>query len=193
MSNFNIKIPLQILQYTHLSPLSIIIYGELLGLQEKYGNCHISDETLAKRLNKSVSSIQRGMHMLKNERLITSKQNKNHKGRTIKVKKLKDENFLLIPEKVERNNDLTDLAKLVYGELCAQYKVWKKIADDSYKEGEVEDVADEKGTMTKAELANRMHLSTRTIRRRIAELEKKKLIEIRQNLGFGFFYDVFYY
>ena len=75
MTNPNLKIPLALIQKYKLSKLTLLVYGELNGLYSKYHKCDITDNELAKRLNRSIASIQRSMHDLKRSKLISSKQN----------------------------------------------------------------------------------------------------------------------
>ena len=62
----NLKIPLILIQKYKLSPLAILLYGELNGLYSKYHMCNITDNELSQRLNRSVSRIQHGLSELKN-------------------------------------------------------------------------------------------------------------------------------
>lgn len=115
MEQANLKIPLTLIQDYKLSPLACLLYGELSGLYFKHHKCDISDQTLSKRLNRSIPRIQSGLKELKDSGLITSKQKPNYRGRNITVAKTLTKPFLLIPVSVVRRCDISQSALLVYG------------------------------------------------------------------------------
>ena len=120
MKNPNLKIPLVLIN-NGLPILVILVYSELNGLYSKNNQCYITDKELSRRLNRSISSIQRAMHELRNYDLIQTKQKPNYKGRFITVTPVDMNKFLLIPVKVIRNKDLSLGALLVYGSLYSRH------------------------------------------------------------------------
>ena len=113
----NLKIPQVLINVYHLRPLAILVYSEVNGIYSKYHKCYITDKELTRRLNRSVSSIQRAIAKLKELGLIQTKQKPNYKGRYITLTSVSMDKYLLIPVKIVRNKDLSLGALMVYGSL----------------------------------------------------------------------------
>ena len=172
MKNPNLKIPLVLINNS-LPILVILVYSELNGLYSKNNQCYITDKELSRRLNRSISSIQRAMHELRNYDLIQTKQKPNYKGRFITVTPVDMNKFLLIPVKVIRNKDLSLGALLVYGSLYSRYKKKVKEYADKHKEDAPLIIS-----VTKSELANELNKSVRAVQYQLRELENKHYIQI---------------
>ena len=172
MKNPNLKIPLVLINNS-LPILVILVYSELNGLYSKNNQCYITDKELSRRLNRSISSIQRAMHELRNYDLIQTKQKPNYKGRFITVTPVDMNKFLLIPVKVIRNKDLSLGALLVYGSLYSRYKKKVKEYADKHKEDASLIIS-----VTKSELANELNKSVRAVQYQLRELENKHYIQI---------------
>ena len=153
--------------------LVILVYSELNGLYSKNNQCYITDKELSRRLNRSISSIQRAMHELRNYDLIQTKQKPNYKGRFITVTPVDMNKFLLIPVKVIRNKDLSLGALLVYGSLYSRHYKQIKINADKHKEDAPLIIS-----VTKSELANELNKSVRAVQYQLRELENKHYIQI---------------
>ena len=153
--------------------LVILVYSELNGLYSKNNQCYITDKELSRRLNRSISSIQRAMHELRNYDLIQTKQKPNYKGRFITVTPVDMNKFLLIPVKVIRNKDLSLGALLVYGSLYSRHHKQIKINADKHKEDAPLIIS-----VTKSELANELNKSVRAVQYQLRELENKHYIQI---------------
>lgn len=177
MKNPNLKIPLVLIN-NGLPILVILVYSELNGLYSKNNQCYITDKELARRLNRSISSIQKAMHELRKYNLIQTKQKPNYKGRFITVTPVDMKKFLLIPVKVIRNKDLSLGALLVYGSLYSRHHKQIKInADKKLKDASLII------SVTKSELANELNKTPNTIYRQLDELEAKKYINLTSNTG----------
>ncbi len=172
MKNPNLKIPLVLINNS-LPILVILVYSELNGLYSKNNQCYITDKELSRRLNRSISSIQRAMHELRNYDLIQTKQKPNYKGRFITVTPVDMNKFLLIPVKVIRNKDLSLGALLVYGSLYSRHHKQIKINADKHKEDAPLIIS-----VTKSELANELNKSVRAVQYQLRELENKHYIQI---------------
>ena len=172
MKNPNLKIPLVLIN-NGLPILVILVYSELNGLYSKNNQCYITDKELSRRLNRSISSIQRAMHELRNYDLIQTKQKPNYKGRFITVTPVDMNKFLLIPVKVIRRKDLSLGALLVYGSLYSRYKKKVKEYADKHKEDASLIIS-----VTKSELANELNKSVRAVQYQLRELENKHYIQI---------------
>ena len=153
--------------------LVILVYSELNGLYSKNNQCYITDKELSRRLNRSISSIQRAMHELRNYDLIQTRQKPNYKGRFITVTPVDMNKFLLIPVKVIRNKDLSLGALLVYGSLYSRHHKQIKINADKHKEDAPLIIS-----VTKSELANELNKSVRAVQYQLRELENKHYIQI---------------
>ena len=160
--------------------LVILVYSELNGLYSKNNQCYITDKELSRRLNRSISSIQRAMHELRNYDLIQTKQKPNYKGRFITVTPVDMNKFLLIPVKVIRNKDLSLSALLVYGSLYSRYKKKVKEYADKHKEDAPLIIS-----VTNQEIANELGKTARFIRKKIKELAQKNYIAIKSIKGVG--------
>lgn len=179
MKNPNLKIPLVLINNS-LPILVILVYSELNGLYSKNNQCYITDKELSRRLNRSISSIQRAMHELRNYDLIQTKQKPNYKGRFITVTPVDMNKFLLIPVKVIRNKDLSLSALLVYGSLYSRYKKKVKEYADKHKEDAPLIIS-----VTNQEIANELGKTARFIRKKIKELAQKNYIAIKSIKGVG--------
>ena len=179
MKNPNLKIPLVLINNS-LPILVILVYSELNGLYSKNNQCYITDKELSRRLNRSISSIQRAMHELRNYDLIQTKQKPNYKGRFITVTPVDMNKFLLIPVKVIRNKDLSLGALLVYGSLYSRYKKKVKEYADKHKEDAPLIIS-----VTNQEIANELGKTARFIRKKIKELAQKNYIAINSIKGVG--------
>lgn len=179
MKNPNLKIPLVLINNS-LPILVILVYSELNGLYSKNNQCYITDKELSRRLNRSISSIQRAMHELRNYDLIQTKQKPNYKGRFITVTPVDMNKFLLIPVKVIRNKDLSLSALLVYGSLYSRYKKKVKEYADKHKEDAPLIIS-----VTNQEIANELGKTARFIRKKIKELAQKNYIAINSIKGVG--------
>ena len=160
--------------------LVILVYSELNGLYSQNNQCYITDKELSRRLNRSISSIQRAMHELRNYDLIQTKQKPNYKGRFITVTPVDMNKFLLIPVKVIRNKDLSLGALLVYGSLYSRYKKKVKEYADKHKEDAPLIIS-----VTNQEIANELGKTARFIRKKIKELAQKNYIAINSIKGVG--------
>lgn len=179
MKNPNLKIPLVLINNS-LPILVILVYSELNGLYSKNNQCYITDKELSRRLNRSISSIQRAMNELRNYDLIQTKQKPNYKGRFITVTPVDMNKFLLIPVKVIRNKDLSLGALLVYGSLYSRYKKKVKEYADKHKEDAPLIIS-----VTNQEIANELGKTARFIRKKIKELAQKNYIAINSIKGVG--------
>lgn len=179
MKNPNLKIPLVLINNS-LPILVILVYSELNGLYSKNNQCYITDKELSRRLNRSISSIQRAMNELRNYDLIQTKQKPNYKGRFITVTPVDMNKFLLIPVKVIRNKDLSLSALLVYGSLYSRYKKKVKEYADKHKEDAPLIIS-----VTNQEIANELGKTARFIRKKIKELAQKNYIAINSIKGVG--------
>ena len=179
MKNPNLKIPLVLINNS-LPILVILVYSELNGLYSKNNQCYITDKELSRRLNRSISSIQRAMHELRNYDLIQTRQKPNYKGRFITVTPVDMNKFLLIPVKVIRNKDLSLGALLVYGSLYSRYKKKVKEYADKHKEDAPLIIS-----VTNQEIANELGKTARFIRKKIKELAQKNYIAINSIKGVG--------
>ena len=180
MTNPNLKIPLALIQKYKLSTLTLLVYGELNGLYSKYHKCDITDNELAKRLNRSIASIQRSIHDLKKSKLISSKQKANYKGRSIKVAQVNDKKYILIPISIIRDKDLSQNALLVYGSLYSRLQKQIKINNDK----KIHDI-NPSFIISKTEIAQELNKTTRTIGRAIKELVSKNYIMFNSINGVG--------
>ena len=179
MKNPNLKIPLVLIN-NGLPILVILVYSELNGLYSQNNQCYITDKELSRRLNRSISSIQRAMHELRKYNLIQTKQKPNYKGRFITVTPVDMNKFLLIPVKVIRNKDLSLGALLVYGSLYSRYKKKVKEYADKHKEDAPLIIS-----VTNQEIANELGKTARFIRKKIKELAQKNYIAINSIKGVG--------
>ncbi len=179
MKNPNLKIPLVLIN-NGLPILVILVYSELNGLYSKNNQCYITDKELARRLNRSISSIQRAMHELRKYNLIQTKQKPNYKGRFITVTPVDMKKFLLIPVKVIRNKDLSLGALLVYGSLYSRHHKQIKINADKHQENASLIIS-----VTNQELANELGKTSRFIQIKVKELLQKNYIAINSINGVG--------
>lgn len=179
MEQANLKIPLTLIQDYKLSPLACLLYGELSGLYFKHHKCDISDQTLSKRLNRSIPRIQSGLKELKDSGLITSKQKPNYRGRNITVAKTLTKPFLLIPVSVVRRCDISQSALLVYGWLNSALQKQNKINKDKCLE-DTDTI-----TSNKSKIAKKLNRSSKFIQRKIKELAKQGYITIYTVAGKG--------
>ena len=176
----NLKIPLILIQKYKLSPLAILLYGELNGLYSKYHMCNITDNELSQRLNRSVSRIQHGLSELKNNSLIFSKQKPDYKGRSILVSRINDKPFILIPIPVIRRKDLAPNALLVYGSLYSKVQKQAKINIDK-KINDNNPVI----IISKSDIAQELDITSRSINRILHELADKHYIFFNPVNGVG--------
>ena len=180
MDNPNLKIPLALIQEYKLSTLAILIYGELNGLYSKYHKCDITDKELSKRLNRSIPRIQHGLNELKKNSLIFSKQKPNYRGRSIQVAKVNSEAFILIPVSIVRYKNLSQNALLVYGSLYSELKKQIKINEDKKIDDD-----NPSFIISKAQIAQEINRTIRTVGRAIQELSSKKYIIFNSINGVG--------
>ena len=176
----NLKIPQVLINVYHLRPLAILVYSEVNGIYSKYHKCYITDKELTRRLNRSVSSIQRAIAKLKELGLIKTKQKPNYKGRYITLTPVSMDKYLLIPVKIVRNKDLSLGALLVYGSLYSRYKKKVKEYADKHKEDAPLIIS-----VTNQEIANELGKTARFIRKKIKELAQKNYIAINSIKGVG--------
>ena len=169
----NLKIPQVLINVYHLRPLAILVYSEVNGIYSKYHKCYITDKELTRRLNRSVSSIQRAIAKLKELGLIQTKQKPNYKGRYITSTPVSMDKYILLPVKVIRNKDLSLGALLVYGSLYSRHHKQIKINADKHKEDAPLIIS-----VTKSELANELNKSVRAVQYQLRELENKHYIQI---------------
>lgn len=179
MKNPNLKIPLVLINNS-LPILVILVYSELNGLYSKNNQCYITDKELSRRLNRSISSIQRAMHELRNYDLIQTRQKPNYKGRFITVTPVDMNKFLLIPVKVIRNKDLSLGALLVYGSLYSRHHKQIKVNADKHQENASLIIS-----VTNQELANELGKTSRFIQIKVKELLQKNYIAINSINGVG--------
>lgn len=177
-NNANLHIPTALIKNYDLSGIALLVYGELNGLYSKHKQCFITDKALSERLNRSIASIQKAIHKLKNHGLIISKQKPNFKGRIITVPPLNAKKFLLIPVVVIQQNDLSTGAMLLYGSLYSRQKKLAKINADKHQENAPLVIC-----ATKSELADELQKTSRAIRYQLKELEKHKYINLISNKG----------
>lgn len=180
MKNPNLKIPLVLINTYGLPILVILVYSELHGLYNKNNQCYITDKELSRRLNRSISSIQRAMHELRKYSLIQTKQKSNYKGRFITVTPVDMKKFLLIPVKVIRNKDLSLGALLVYGSLYSRHHKQIKINADKHQENASLIIS-----VTNQELANELGKTSRFIQIKVKELLQNNYIAINSINGVG--------
>lgn len=179
MNKPNLKVPL-ILVISHRPILDLLVYSELNGLYSKNHQCYITDKELAKRLNRSISSIQRSMNRLRKQGLIHTKQKPNYKGRLIIVTPVDMTKYLLIPVKVIRNKDLSLGALLVYGSLYSRHHKQIKINADKHQENASLIIS-----VTNQELANELGKTSRFIQIKVKELLQNNYIAINSINGVG--------
>ena len=177
MNKPNLKVPL-ILVISHRPILDLLVYSELNGLYSKNHQCYITDKELAKRLNRSISSIQRSMNRLRKQGLIHTKQ--KPKGRLIIVTPVDMTKYLLIPVKVIRNKDLSLGALLVYGSLYSRHHKQIKINADKQQENASLIIS-----VTNQELANELGKTSRFIQIKVKELLQNNYIAINSINGVG--------
>ena len=180
MKNPNLKIPLILVNPYNLPILAILAYSELNGLYSKYGKCDITDKELAKRLNRSIASIQRAMHELRKRNLIHTKQKPNYKGRLITVDHINMEKYLLVPVQIVRNKDLSLGALLVYGSLYSRYHKQRKINADKRKSDVVTVIF-----VTNKNLASELGKTSKFIHNKVKELVQKNYIVTNSINGVG--------
>lgn len=161
-------------------PLAILVYSEVNGIYSKYHKCYITDKELTRRLNRSVSSIQRAIAKLKELGLIQTKQKPNYKGRYITSTPVSMDKYILLPVKVIRNKDLSLGALLVYGSLYSRHHKQIKINADKHKEDAPLIIS-----VTNQEIANELGKTARFIRKKIKELAQKNYIAINSIKGVG--------
>lgn len=176
----NLKIPLVLINVYHLRPLAILVYSEVNGIYSKYHKCYITDKELTRRLNRSVSSIQRAIAKLKELGLIQTKQKPNYKGRYITSTPVSMDKYILLPVKVIRNKDLSLGALLVYGSLYSRHHKQIKINADKHKEDAPLIIS-----FTNQELANELGKTSRFIQIKVKELLQKNYIAINSINGVG--------
>lgn len=176
----NLKIPQVLINVYHLRPLAILVYSEVNGIYSKYHKCYITDKELTRRLNRSVSSIQRAIAKLKELGLIKTKQKPNYKGRYITLTPVSMDKYLLIPVKIVRNKDLSLGALLVYGSLYSRHHKQIKVNADKHQENASLIIS-----VTNQELANELGKTARFIRKKIKELAQKNYIAINSIKGVG--------
>lgn len=176
----NLKIPQVLINVYHLRPLAILVYSEVNGIYSKYHKCYITDKELTRRLNRSVSSIQRAIAKLKELGLIQTKQKPNYKGRYITSTPVSMDKYILLPVKVIRNKDLSLGALLVYGSLYSRHHKQIKINADKHKEDAPLIIS-----VTNQEIANELGKTARFIRKKIKELAQKNYIAINSIKGVG--------
>lgn len=176
----NLKIPQVLINVYHLRPLAILVYSEVNGIYSKYHKCYITDKELTRRLNRSVSSIQRAIAKLKELGLIQTKQKSNYKGRYITSTPVSMDKYILLPVKVIRNKDLSLGALLVYGSLYSRHHKQIKINADKHKEDAPLIIS-----VTNQEIANELGKTARFIRKKIKELAQKNYIAINSIKGVG--------
>ncbi len=180
MKNPNLKIPLILVNPYNLPILAILAYSELNGLYSKYGKCDITDKELAKRLNRSIASIQRAMHELRKRNLIHTKQKPNYKGRLITVDHISMKKYLLVPVQIVRNKDLSLGALLVYGSLYSRYHKQRKINADKRKSDVVTVIF-----VTNKNLASELGKTSKFIHNKVKELVQKNYIVTNSINGIG--------
>lgn len=176
----NLKIPQVLINVYHLRPLAILVYSEVNGIYSKYHKCYITDKELTRRLNRSVSSIQRAIAKLKELGLIQTKQKPNYKGRYITSTPVSMDKYILLPVKVIRNKDLSLGALLVYGSLYSRHHKQIKINADKHKEDAPLIIS-----FTNQELANELGKTSRFIQIKVKELLQKNYIAINSINGVG--------
>lgn len=176
----NLKIPQVLINVYHLRPLAILVYSEVNGIYSKYHKCYITDKELTRRLNRSVSSIQRAIAKLKELGLIQTKQKPNYKGRYITSTPVSMDKYILLPVKVIRNKDLSLGALLVYGSLYSRHHKQIKINADKHQENASLIIS-----VTNQELANELGKTSRFIQIKVKELLQKNYIAINSINGVG--------
>ena len=176
----NLKIPQVLINVYHLRPLAILVYSEVNGIYSKYHKCYITDKELTRRLNRSVSSIQRAIAKLKELGLIQTKQKPNYKGRYITSTPVSMDKYILLPVKVIRNKDLSLGALLVYGSLYSRHHKQIKINADKHQENASLIIS-----VTNQELANELGKTSRFIQIKVKELLQKNYITINSINGVG--------
>lgn len=176
----NLKIPQVLINVYHLRPLAILVYSEVNGIYSKYHKCYITDKELTRRLNRSVSSIQRAIAKLKELGLIQTKQKPNYKGRYITLTPVSMDKYLLIPVKIVRNKDLSLGALMVYGSLYSRHHKQIKVNADKHQENASLIIS-----VTNQEIANELGKTARFIRKKIKELAQKNYIAINSIKGVG--------
>lgn len=178
-----IKIPLELINQFKLSDTQLIIYGELLGIWNKYGqdNCHISNATLAKRLNKGLTAIKDALRDLKSQNIISIQKIQSGRGRFIHpLLSFKSTPFLLIPTWLYNQAIINLRDAVVYGYLLSKYRQKQKIAKDSYQS---DDILLEIRTK---ELSTMLNKSSDTIKRALTSLSEHNLIELYTLKGIGY-------
>ncbi|MDB6229853.1 helix-turn-helix domain-containing protein [Lactobacillus amylovorus] len=176
----NLKIPQVLINVYHLRPLAILVYSEVNGIYSKYHKCYITDKELTRRLNRSVSSIQRAIAKLKELGLIQTKQKPNYKGRYITLTPVSMDKYLLIPVKIVRNKDLSLGALMVYGSLYSRHHKQIKVNADKHQENASLIIS-----VTNQELANELGKTSRFIQIKVKELLQKNYIAINSINGVG--------
>lgn len=175
----NLKIPQVLINVYHLRPLAILVYSEVNGIYSKYHKCYITDKELTRRLNRSVSSIQRAIAKLKELGLIQTKQKPNYKGRYITLTPVSMEKYILLPVKVIRNKNLKFGALLVYGALYSKKKNDDAIAKKKHLH------ASSTIFFKKSELANKLDKTPKFIGDQLTELEQENYISYNSINGIG--------
>lgn len=168
------------MQQYKLSTLTLLVYGELNGLYSKNHQCFITDKELSKRLNRSIPRIQHGLNELKKNSLIFSKQKPNYRGRSIQVAKVNSQAFILIPVSIVSYKNLSQNALLVYGSLYSELKKQIKINEDKKIDDD-----NPSFIISKAQIAQEINRTIRTVGRAIKELSSKKYIIFTSINGVG--------
>jgi len=175
------KAPLEVLHDKELKDFSKLLYFEMYSLydQNKEVNDYVftKDETLAKKMSVSVSTVEKALRDLEQQKYIqrlTSKYSKKKEARKrlihlCPLKKNDDDNisYATFPKTLYTANNLTGTAKLLLIELLSLGDIY-----DNEQLGQIE--------ISNQTLADRFNKTRRTIINGINRLKDNKYISIRK-------------
>jgi hypothetical protein len=175
----------------------LLTYGQLNGLNRKYGKVTISNAVLGVRLHCHARTVERYLSKLSNGGVIQviTKTENNKTKRHILVRPIEGK-FIIVPDWIMAKDRaaLSNGAKLIYGLLDRQVRVQIKVFNDNYNSGvvanidgkEVWEEAPEYVTTSEAELARTIGATPRTVRRALNQLlQQGAILDIDTLEGVG--------
>ncbi|WP_127345665.1 helix-turn-helix domain-containing protein [Lactobacillus amylolyticus] len=173
---YNLKIPLAIVSNYNLSPLSIIIFGEIYDIYAKKGTCYITNKTLAKRHHSNNTSIQKAILSLKQAKLIKRLPTDKKEVRKLKVLPVSETSkastgFILIPDYLLQDLSLRRIDELIFGYLVSESKKQEKINQDKKLKNAIPTVI-----TTKTDIAIIFKCSPITVKRSIDRLKQAQYL-----------------
>lgn len=175
MTNYNLKIPLDVIQIYNLSPLTALIYGEIYDIcSKKNGVCYITTNTLKKRHHSSSSAIQRSISKLKKANLIKRIPSNKKEIRKLIILPLRNkrEKYILIPNFIINDSRLFPREKIIYGYLASERKKIETINKRKYQ-ADITPII----VLTKSQIASKLNTTPNTVRRAIKHLKELDYIK----------------